>query len=59
MSSLDRGESAPLLYVEGRVSLFYTRSRETLLVAKESVSLFPIERMTYSFSLHMRHVALR
>ena len=52
--SLDRGESVPLLYVEGRVSLVYTRSRETLLVAKECVSLFQIARMTYSFSLPMR-----
>jgi len=44
VSSLGRVESAPLLYVEGRVSLFYTRSRETLLVAKESVSLSSRQR---------------
>ena len=30
MSSVDRVESVPLLYVEGGVSLFYKGSRETL-----------------------------
>ena len=49
---LDVGRQAPSLY--RRESVFYKWSRETLLVAKESVSLFPIARMTYSFSLHMR-----
>ena len=59
VSSLDRGESVPLLDVEGRVPFFYKRSGETLLVAKESVSLSPIERSAYSVSLHMRNSALQ
>ena len=57
-----KAESVPLLDVEEagsfsvqkRESVFYKWSRETLLAAKESVSLFPIARMTYSLSLHVR-----
>ena len=53
-----------LLYTKDRVFLCYTYRRlclsstkggeRLLLVAKESVYLFPIERMTYSFFLYRR-----
>ena len=41
MSSVDRGDSVPLLYVEGGVSLFYKGSRESvpLLYVKWAYSL--------------------
>ena len=55
VSSLHRGKSAPLLYVEEADSFSVQKREERLLlVAKKSVSLFVIERITYSFSLHRR-----
>ena len=60
----EREREMCLLYRKDRVSLCYTSRRECLssikggerllLVAKESVYLFPIERMTYSFFLYRR-----
>ena len=49
-----RCRKASSFSVQKRESVFYKWSREILLAAKESVSLSPIARMTYSFSLHMR-----
>ena len=45
VSSLDRGENAPLVCVEGGVSLFYQRSREILLVLRSldtSMMMYPV-----------------
>ena len=58
MSSLDRGESVPLLYVEGRVSLSSIKGVDTLLVAEQSVSYAEREGVCQPLDREKRHTLL-